>query len=84
MAFWLKWPFDLIKAGATHTETSLLKQYVAGERVDVFDDSFGSLETFNACYSCQRVGLYAFLSLIISLINNFWITAIMAASEPIL
>ena len=27
-------PFDLIKAGATKTETSLLKQYVAGECVD--------------------------------------------------
>ena len=30
--------FDLIKAGATQTETSLLKQYVAGERVDLLDD----------------------------------------------
>ena len=29
--------FDLIKAGATQTETSLLKQYVAGERVDLLD-----------------------------------------------
>ena len=29
---------DLIKAGATQTETSLLKQYVAGERVDLLDD----------------------------------------------
>ena len=31
-------PFDLIKAGATQTETSLLKQYVAGERVDLLDE----------------------------------------------
>ena len=31
-------PFDLIKAGATQTETSLLRQYVAGERVDLLDD----------------------------------------------
>ena len=30
--------FDLIKAGATQTETSLLKQYAAGERVDLLDD----------------------------------------------
>ena len=30
-------PFDLIKAGATQTETSLLKQYVAGVRVDLLD-----------------------------------------------
>ena len=30
--------FDLIKAGATQTKTSLLKQYVAGERVDLLDD----------------------------------------------
>ena len=29
----------LIKAGATQTETSLLKQYVAGECVDLLDDS---------------------------------------------
>ena len=28
----------LIKAGATQTETSLLKQYAAGERVDLLDD----------------------------------------------
>ena len=35
----LQWTsFDLIKAGATQTETSLLKQYVAGERVDLLDD----------------------------------------------
>ena len=32
-------PFDLIKAGATQTETSLFKQYVAGECVDFLDDS---------------------------------------------
>ena len=34
-------PFDLIKAVATQTETSLLisiKQYAAGERVDLLDD----------------------------------------------
>ena len=33
-------PFDLIKAGAcaTQAETSLLKQYVVGERVDLLDD----------------------------------------------
>ena len=30
--------FDLIKAGATQSETSLLKQHVAGERVDLLDD----------------------------------------------
>ena len=30
-------PFDLIKAGATQTETSLLKQYVAVECVDLLD-----------------------------------------------
>ena len=29
---------DLIKAGATQTETSLLKQYAAGERVNLLDD----------------------------------------------
>ena len=29
--------FDLIKAGATQTETSLLKQHAAGERVDLLD-----------------------------------------------
>ena len=29
--------FDLIMAGATQTETSLLKQYVAGECVDLHD-----------------------------------------------
>ena len=34
----VKWPFDLIKAGATRTETSLLKQFVAGERMDLLDD----------------------------------------------
>ena len=34
----VKWPFDLIKAGATQTETSLLQQYVAGECVDLLDD----------------------------------------------
>ena len=28
----------MIKAGATQTETSLLKQFVAGERVDLLDD----------------------------------------------
>ena len=33
-------PFDLIKAGSTQTETSLLKQYVAGERVDLLDDHY--------------------------------------------
>ena len=38
MAISVKKPFDLIKAGATHTETSLFKQYVAGERVDSLDD----------------------------------------------
>ena len=32
--------FDLIKAGATQTETSLLKQSVAGERVDLLDDYY--------------------------------------------
>ena len=31
-------PFDLIKAGATQTETSLLKQHAAGEPVDLLDD----------------------------------------------
>ena len=31
-------PFDLIKAGATQTETSLLKQYVAGECADLLDE----------------------------------------------
>ena len=30
--------FDLIKAGATQTETSLQKQHAAGERVDLLDD----------------------------------------------
>ena len=30
--------FDLIKAGATQTETLLLKQDVAGECVDLLDD----------------------------------------------
>ena len=30
---------SVIKAGATQTETSLLKQYVAGERVDLLDDT---------------------------------------------
>ena len=30
--------FDLIKAGATQTETSFLKQYVAGECVALLDD----------------------------------------------
>ena len=29
--------FDLIKAGATQSETSLLKQHVAGEHVDLLD-----------------------------------------------
>ena len=38
MAISVKKPFDLIKAGATQTETSLLKQYVTGERVDSLDD----------------------------------------------
>ena len=33
----VKWPSDLIKGGATQTEMSLLKQYVAGERVDLLD-----------------------------------------------
>ena len=28
----------MIKAGATQTETSFLKQYVAGERVDLLDE----------------------------------------------
>ena len=31
-------PFDLIKAGETQTETSLFKQYDAGERVDLLDE----------------------------------------------
>ena len=31
-------PFDLIKAGATQTETSLPKKHTAGERVDLLDD----------------------------------------------
>ena len=39
---------DLIKAGATQTETSLLKQYVAGERVDLLDDCGSSC-------SCSRL-----------------------------
>ena len=30
--------FDLIKAGATKTETSLLKQHVSGEGVGLLDD----------------------------------------------
>ena len=38
LVFVLFLPFDLIKAGATQTETSLLKQYVAGERVDLLGD----------------------------------------------
>ena len=38
MVFVLFLPFDLIKAGATQTETSLLKQHAAGERVDLLDD----------------------------------------------
>ena len=37
IVFVLFLPFDLIKAGATQTETSLLKQYVADERVDLPD-----------------------------------------------
>ena len=32
------WAFDLRKAGATQTESSLLKQYVAGERVDLLGE----------------------------------------------
>ena len=32
-------PFDLIKAGATQSETPLFKQYDAGERVDLIDAS---------------------------------------------
>ena len=39
-------PLDLIKAGATQTETSLLKQYVAGERVDLLDE-------LNQCLQCR-------------------------------
>ena len=38
LVFVLFLPFDLIKAGATQTETSLLKQYVASECVDLLDD----------------------------------------------
>ena len=38
MAISVKKPFDLIKAGATQAETSLLKQYVAAERVDSLND----------------------------------------------
>ena len=38
LVFVLFLPLDLIKAGATQTETSLLKQYAAGERVDLLDD----------------------------------------------
>ena len=38
LVFVLFLPFDLIKAGATQTETPLLKQYVAGERVDLLDE----------------------------------------------
>ena len=38
MVFVLFLPFDLIKAGATQTKTSLLKQNAAGERVDLLDD----------------------------------------------
>ena len=55
----VKW-FDLIKAGATQTETSLLKQYVAGERVDLLDDnccrySFIQCESVNTDYACRHV-----------------------------
>ena len=38
LVFVLSLPFDLIKAGATQTETSLLKQYDPGERVRLLDD----------------------------------------------
>ena len=38
LVFVLFLPFDLIKAGAAQTKTSLLKQYAAGERVDLLDD----------------------------------------------
>ena len=38
LVFVLFLPFDLIKAGASQTETSLLKQHAAGERVDLLDD----------------------------------------------
>ena len=38
LVFVLFLPFDLIKAGATQTEMSLLKQYAAGECVDLLDD----------------------------------------------
>ena len=34
----IKSVFDLVKARATQTETSLLKHYVAGERVDLLDE----------------------------------------------
>ena len=37
--------FDLIKAKATKTETSLLKQYVAGECVDLLDGKLRNLSS---------------------------------------
>ena len=47
MVFVLFLPFDLIKAGATQTETSsLLKEYDAGERVDLLDN-------FSFCFATE-------------------------------
>ena len=40
LVFVLFLPFDLIKAGATQTETALLKQ-IAGECVDLLDQNLG-------------------------------------------
>ena len=59
----VKWPFDLIKAGAIQTETSLLKQNVAGERVDLLDDydfpartitETGSFRSFRIIEKCTK------------------------------
>ena len=55
LVFVLFLPFDLIKAGATQTKTSLLKQYVAGDRVDLLDeDSLCSQQAPNLFSGVQR------------------------------
>ena len=53
LVFVLLLPFDLIKAVATQTETWLLKQYVAGECVDLLDDVENDFRCSLAPVLCQ-------------------------------
>ena len=79
MAIPVKKPFDLIKAGATQAETSLLKQYVAAEPVDSLmimisqqEPSLEPKEVFAAVGKSLKFWLYCEELVYLHTFNNFF------------